>query len=429
MKISFTEYEISKPNGKGRFINSKQKQTLYYDTKQKGLGLRVSDKSRVYFFEGKYQGKTIRLSIGDVNHWSLNNASEKARQMQISIDDGRNPKIVKIEKINADIQKQIAIDVSSGKVSELWQKFIDYKKTQFNKRTKKIGLSERHIKDIETSVLKGKPLYFFANMKISEINTDTVLIWLKNENRLNRPAYTALSYRYLRNFIRWITRQKQYKAILNDINFESDFKDHLPIISVKENDWLELNDLKSWFIEVTKLKPILSVYLQTLLLTGARRGEVASLRWNNINFIRETMTIKDKNAGERTIGLTPYIAQMLSNLPKINEYVFYSNSVSGYLTEPTKAHKRALELAGIQSISLHGLRRSFMTYSLNEVEMPTNIMNKIVGHSPKTTAEKYYIQRPIGVIKKWQNLIEHFILEQAGIEQPKAETQILKKVS
>lgn len=61
-----------------------------------------------------------------------------------------------------------------------------------------------------------------------------------------------------------------------------------------------------------------STYLQALLLTGARREELASLRWQDVDFDWESLRIKDKIEGERIIPLTPYVAHLLKKTPSLN---------------------------------------------------------------------------------------------------------------
>jgi hypothetical protein len=43
--------------------------------------------------------------------------------------------------------------------------------------------------------------------------------------------------------------------------------------------------------------PLIAAYLQTALLTGARREEVAGIRWEDVDFQWKSMTIKDKVEG------------------------------------------------------------------------------------------------------------------------------------
>ena len=52
--------------------------------------------------------------------------------------------------------------------------------------------------------------------------------------------------------------------------------------------------------------PVIAAYLQIMLLTGARPGEVLALRREDVNTKWKGLTIRDKVEGERVIPLTPY---------------------------------------------------------------------------------------------------------------------------
>ena len=117
--------------------------------------------------------------------------------------------------------------------------------------------------------------------------------------------------------------------------------------------------------------------------------------------------------------MTPYLAALLYSLPKRNECVFSSpRQVSTpYLSEPRYAHNRACQAAGIEGLSLHGLRRSFGTLA-EWVEAPVGVVAQIMGHKPSALAEKHYRRRPLDLLRLWHTKIEGWILEQAGIPQP-----------
>ena len=165
-----------------------------------------------------------------------------------------------------------------------------------------------------------------------------------------------------------------------------------------------------------------------MLLTGARREEVLRLRWVDVDFNWMSLSIKDKVEGERVIPLTPYVAELLSNLPKRNKWVFSSEqSAAGRLKEPYIAHADALAKAELPAVSIHGLRRSFG--SLSEwVECPVGVVAQIQGHKPSATAEKHYRVRPLDLLQMWHNKIEAKILEFAGIDQPEEVQEGLKVV-
>jgi integrase len=210
---------------------------------------------------------------------------------------------------------------------------------------------------------------------------------------------------------------------------------------------LERGQLSAWFERVRQLhNPVISAYLQTLLLTGARPGEVLALKWDDINTKWNGITIRDKVEGERQIPLTPYVWRLLSALPRRNEWVFSGgrallmteenirrrrikraaqgvatpivevlpSSASGRLVEPSIAHRQACAAAGLQGLTLHGLRRSFA--SLTEwLEIPAGVVAQIQGHKPSATAEKHYKRRPLDLLRVHHVAIENWILEQAAV--------------
>ncbi len=174
-----------------------------------------------------------------------------------------------------------------------------------------------------------------------------------------------------------------------------------------------------WFEQVKKIhNPVISHYLQALLLTGARREELAGVKWADVDFQWKALTIRDKVEGERTIPLTPYVAVLLAALPRRNEWVFSSpTAASGRLQEPSIQHRKVCVAAGLEGLTLHGLRRSFGTLA-EWVECPAGISAQIMGHKPSAIAEKHYRRRPLDLLRQWHSKIEGWILDQAGIEQP-----------
>jgi integrase len=179
--------------------------------------------------------------------------------------------------------------------------------------------------------------------------------------------------------------------------------------------------LPLWFKAVRELpNPVHAAYLQAALLTGARREELAALRWEDVDFRWGALTIRDKVEGLRVIPLTPYVSRLLAALPRRNEWVFSSPvAADGRITDPREAHGRALAVAGLPHLTIHGLRRSFGTLC-EWVEMPAGIAAQIQGHKPSATAEKHYRRRPLDLLRMWHQKAEAWMLEQAGIEVPSA---------
>ena len=92
-----------------------------------------------------------------------------------------------------------------------------------------------------------------------------------------------------------------------------------------------------------------------------------------------------------------------------------NRSSEGRLTEPNTPHTRACKAAGLEGLTLHGLRRSFK--SLTEwLEVPVGVVAQIQGHKPSATAEKHYTVRPLDLLRLHHERIETWVLEQAGVK-------------
>lgn len=238
------------------------------------------------------------------------------------------------------------------------------------------------------------------------------------------------------------SKQASGKGLIPTDSYQTrSVKDAVPRVKAKEGDCLQREQLTSWFTSVRELpNPVISAYLQGLLLTGARREELAALRWEDVDFRWRSLTLNDKveGTGGRTIPLTPYLSSLLLKLKRLNEvpatrrqirrleaqgrtwspspWVFPSpTSADGRLAKPRSAHTKALEQADLPHVTLHGLRRSFGTLS-EWCEAPAGAIAQIQGHKPSAIAEKHYRRRPLDLLRKWHDQIEAWILTEAGVE-------------
>jgi len=363
--------------------------------------------------------------------------------IDILYDDGRDPRQVKAEQTAADLQKRQQARASKTPALVAWNAYVCA-------RTPKWG--ERHKIDHEVIVqIGGEPitrgrrlgrsavkspgiLRSLLELPLRDITRDVVAAWLE-KNSQTRPTLTRRALACLGAFIAWASNHPDYRDETNQ-NACSKLAKELPKAGVKD-DCLQREQLKLWFESVRSIpNRTVSAYLQILLLTGARRNELGSLRWEDVDFQWKSLTIRDKVEGERDIGMTPYVASLLRELQCANEtrprvlnmkgadigqewkpspWVFASKTAAdGRMKEPRIAHNKALRAAGLPALSIHGLRRSFGTLA-EWVECPAGISAQIMGHKPSAIAEKHYRRRPLDLLRQWHTRIEAWILEQAGI--------------
>lgn len=424
-------------------------QAFLRDSGAPGLGVRATRGAKVFIFQSKLaDGSTIRTTIGDVRTWGIDEARKEARRLQILIDQGQDPREVKREQIEANTARRELSRLQQTQALDVWRDYIEARRHHWKELHLRAHLDASKEGGADRTrgargVTQPGILRSLLDRPLSAIDAPTLQAWLKVESA-RRPARARLAYGMLRAFLNWCADQPAYSSIVHaEASGNRAVRDELPKKNARR-DALLREQLPAWFAAVRKIRtPGTAAYFQAVLLTGARPGEVAALLWEDVDFQWNSLTIRDKVEGERTIPMTPYVAALLRDLDAINRtpprvrplraradteqpgepwkpspWVFASpRSATGRRANPVLTHKRACAAAGIEPITLHGLRRSFG--SLAEwTETPAGVVAQIMGHKPSATAEKHYRVRPLDLLRMWHSKIEAWILEQAGIEQP-----------
>jgi hypothetical protein len=410
--------------------------SFLWDAVIPGLGLRATPAgTKAYIFQAKLRGRVIRTTIGDPASWDITAARAEAARLRVLIDNGQDPRRVKAEAVAAQEADQAA--KAAERARQEHERALESAKRELLARTAwdaylaaphtRWGAQHRADHAIAAApggdrakkgarITKPGPLAFLLAMPLHSITSAVIQQWLLTECAV-RPTFAQNSFRKFRTFIRWCGTQPMFKDVVQpDCCIADQVKDVVPPNKTKEGDCLQREQLADWFDAVGKIgNPVISVYLKALLITGARREEMASLRWTEVDFRWRSLTLKDKVEGVRVIPLPPYLSTLLDSLPRRNEWVFSSpTSATGRLAEPRIAHTRALAAAGLPHVSLHGLRRSFGTLC-EWVEMPSGISAQIMGHKPSALAEKHYRRRPLDLLRKWHDLVEVWLLDQARL--------------
>ena len=440
-KIAFTAGRVS-----AFTCPADKKQAFLWDATTPGLGLRATPKGKsAYIFQGESNGKTVRITIGSPAAWTIEQARTKAREHQRQIDEGRNPAEVKRSTLAAEeaerqhraaeaealLQRQAREAVT---VSEAWQAYLEERRPHWGARNyadhlKLAQAGGEKRKRMPGAVTTAGPLAELMAMRLLDLTPERVELWAAKEAQ-TRPARLRLAMRQLKAFLRWCSTQPDYRTTTDAAAASSKKARETAGRMKPKSDVLQREQLEAWFAQVQQLQnPVISAYLQCLLLTGARREELGELRWEDINFRWKGMSLGDKIEGTRQVPLTAYVESLIAALPRRNEWVFSSPaSKSGRMVEPSIAHRQACAAAGLE-LTLHGLRRSFGTLS-EWLEIPAGVVAQIQGHKPSATAEKHYRVRPLDLLRVHHQRIEAWMLEQAGIEfKPAADSPNLRVVS
>jgi integrase len=437
-----------------------KQQAFLRDLKAPGLRVRVTASGlKAFVFEAKLNRQTIRRTLGDVRAWSIEDARVEANRLRVTLDSGDDPRALEREQAERKAAEQAAQAKAQADLAltagDVWAHYLEERRPRWGERNYRdhlaMGDAGGATKLKGVGVTKPGPLAPLLALRMADLTTATVEAWAARE-AAERPARVRLALRLLKAFLRWADADPRFQGRADPTAASARKAREAAGKAKAKDDVLERTQLAAWFEKVRGImNPVIGAYLQTLLLTGARPGEVLSLRWEDINSQWKSIAIRDKVEGERQIPLTPYVWHLLQALPRRNEWVFSSVrtlatdeknsarrerryarqgseapegpvsvlSASGRIVDPSIAHRKACATAGLDGLTLHGLRRSFA--SLTEwLEIPAGVVAQIQGHKPSATAEKHYKRRPLDLLRVHHERIEAWILEQAGVKSDPA---------
>lgn len=140
--------------------------------------------------------------------------------------------------------------------------------------------------------------------------------------------------------------------------------------------------------------------------TGARPNELQALRWSDIDWTNETISISKgrvrgkeglpkTKSGERVIPMTPPVKEALSEmrgrtLVSLDDYVFTNKKGKPIDKHLDRIWARALRKAGIRHRASYQLRHTFVTQCIMK-GLPLPYIAKVIGHTTIDTLIRHYL--------------------------------------
>ena len=416
-------------------------QAFLRDAQGNGLRVRVTPTGKKTFvFEQSLKNTTIRRSIGEVTAWSIEAARTEAKRLSLLLDAGTDPRELAREQAEAKaaakaeaqalaVAKTAREVAAAVTVAHAWGRYTaegspkrrdDWKPRYVADMAKMAAPGGEKKKRGQGLTLPGHLAPLLA-LNLSDIDEDRLTVWFNVQSRRSKHQATRALMMF-RGFLRWCSSQPGYRALADrDAGKARAIMDNLPEMKLR-TDALEAAQVPGWWAGVAQLSNLTaSAYLRALVLTGARREEMAAVKWTDVDFRWGKLTIADKVGATRTIPLTTYLAWLLASLPRgkgadgtPSPFVFASASKSGRIADPRSSHEKALLSAGIDALTLHGLRRSFSLLG-EAAGAPAGAIAQVMGHRPSATAEGYRL-RSVDALRPFLQRIEDYILNLAGVE-------------
>jgi integrase len=131
--------------------------------------------------------------------------------------------------------------------------------------------------------------------------------------------------------------------------------------------------------------------IRCLLMTGARRGEVLSMRWADLDLTAGTWSkpaSSTKQHKDHVVPLAAPLRQLLSQIPRRGEFVFPGPGTAGHVTDVKRSWRSICQAAGITGLRLHDLRHSFAS-ELASAGASLPLIGALLGHSSPVTTGRY----------------------------------------
>ncbi len=156
-------------------------------------------------------------------------------------------------------------------------------------------------------------------------------------------------------------------------------------------------------------------FLVFLLLTGLRRNEAATLKWQDVDLHSKmfTVSVQTKNHEAHSLPLSDYLYSMLTRRhadPQRTAYVFAGEN--GPLGEPKKQIAKVVAASGV-AFSSHTLRRTFASIA-ESLDIPYLALKRLLNHKAQDVTGKHYTVIGVERLRDPMQRITDFILRAAG---------------
>ena len=426
-------------------------QEIMWDANTPNLGVKIRPRGKpAFIYQGSLEGKSKQMVIGSALTWKIPEAQAEARRLQVLVDKKIDPKEereanlaasakARAEKLKVEVTVGDVWDVyvqrGSGKKGRAWSE--TYKK---NLRAAMKAGGEKYPRCGERRTVSG-PLFYLRDVPLAELDDDMLANIIGDElermgergsdgESKNPRGYAAIknAVEWLSGMYRWASSRTEYKKLIRGNPARSTtVQDSLPSqAGARRLDFVEVPQLEKFFQALAKMpNRTMAGYITGLMITGARRKELAKLKWEHIDFDLMKYTIADKTKSNleriRTLPLTPMFERVVSSMPRVedNPYVFAApRSRLGYVQDARKALAPVTKFAKIAHLTPHGLRRTFSLLG-EAAKLPAGAIEQAMGHAV-AGMDEHYKPRRIEMLRVVMRHLENYVIEHAGLPADQA---------
>ena len=278
-----------------------------------------------------------------------------------------------VNKINSDIALgQFNIDSKNGSGvywSQLEKKYLKY--AELNKAPLTVK-RDKVVFKVFNAFLDSNPL-------LTDITMNTIESFKKTRlDKGVKPSSVALEIRHLKTVF--------YKAVKWEMTEKN------PVVGVKQpkHDIVKVRYLLKEEvqrlldkIDDPEFKRLVIVYLHT----GARRIELLSLSWDDVDLDNRQIVLNGKGSKKRFVPMNKTLLMLFNELKDTGREKPFSYRPN-FVSHKIQVYYQAAEIKGA---NLHSLRKTFGSTLLQDNLADIFMVSKLLGHENVRTTQKYYV--------------------------------------
>ncbi len=445
---------------------NEETQTFWFDETLKGFGVRISAKAKTYIVQCRVKGRSnangrpleVKESLGRVQ-LILDNGRYRPDAEQFEAVRKRARFIIDDAKIGITLEDRKQETEELRKEKERLQKleaakditFETLVKQYIEARTEKGKLKpstaeqyslslkthcadwfELPARDITKDMIERRHLTISKRQPVEVRQGEKIR---GGNNRFRGGKGTAdATMRVVRAVINYGVAKDDIGALTNN-----------PVNVLKASGWFNLgrressittDQLKAWFAGLEAIdNPAIKLMMQISIFTGARKSEITSLRWSDVDIdadppyavFRET-----KNRKQLLIPLAGFVVDLIRNYQLIafsgpDGFLFPSNGASGHIRDPRKQIRKAIEVGGVQFMP-HDSRRTFLSLcNHDELRIEKWTQKRLCNHALPQDVTEGYVNLELKSLQATVERIAVFILKHAGINRAAPSGKCMEK--
>ncbi len=338
----------------------------YWDHEIPGLGVKVSSKGRkTYIFKyrvaGGRGGQQRKPTIGVHGAITCHQAREIARKWHAAVRLGGDP----------SGERRNMRDTPT--ISDLCERYLSD-----HARLKK---KPKSVLGDESAILRQiKPA--LGSMKVNAVHRTDIERLHKSMRRT--PTYAnriiALLSKMMTLAERWSLRPSHTNPCRGIERYAEKARERFLTVE-------ELARLES---ALQVAEPTVAALIRLLWLTGARRGELQTLRWDWVELENQRLRLPDSKTGAKVIVLGDEAAALLRSIPRVdgNPFVFVGVKPQRHIVSVGQVWGRVRIRAGLPDVRMHDLRHTFASLAVaNGASLP--MIGRLLGHRNTSTTARY----------------------------------------